>query len=147
RNYGERARATLVEAGNLADREYECGDRDAGIALVASTISAWEELDDGAGEGHAQVRRYRLARMQVDAERFDDAMQSLQGLEPKLLTSSDSTPGWEHRLAATRGEILIRRGQVHEGRAMLAPAAQALEDLGVADAEDSRLWHGLLGRG
>lgn len=144
RNYGEGSRATLVEAGNLADREYECGDRNAGIALAASTISAWAELDDGAGEGHAQVRRYMLARMQVDAERFDDALQSLEGLEPKLLTSSDSTPGWEHRLAAVHGEILIRRGELSEGRAKLARAMDALEALAVADADDLERWRGLL---
>lgn len=144
RNYGDQSRTTLVEAGNLADKEYECGDREAGFSLNAKILAAWEGSGEDSGSGHAQVRRFIHATMLTEQGEYEAALKFLVGLEPELLTASDSTPGWSHRLAAVRGEVLIRRGDVEEGRALLVPALRALEALAVADADDVERWQSLL---
>lgn len=143
-NYGAGSRATLVEGGNLASREHECGDRARGLALARSTMLELQEMDGGPENVHAQVRRYALAKMLVEQGQYDEALQLLEGLKPALLTASDPTPGWVHRLAILRGEAIVGSGAVAGGRALIASGVQALEALEVGDAAEMARLRGLL---
>ena len=61
------------------------------------------------------------------------------------LTAGDSTPGWEHRLQALRGQILIQSGRSREGRPLLESAVASLTRLGAADQAQIEGWQKLLG--
>src|SRR3546814_4708671 len=62
------------------------------------------------------------------------------GLDIAALTAGDSTPGWEHRLRALRGRILVLSGDADAGRPLLRDALQALRVLGTeAPAEMEQL--------
>src|SRR3546814_18771159 len=62
------------------------------------------------------------------------------GLDIAALTAGDSTPGWEHRLRALRGRILVLSGDADAGRPLLRDALQALRVLGTeAPAEKDQL--------
>lgn len=144
-NFGADGRATLVEGGNLAAREFECGDKAQGVALARSTMLGLQTLDGDTDSAHGQARRYALARMLVEQGQYTEALGLLQGLQPELLMASDPSPGWPHRLDALRGEALIGQGAVEQGRLLLGRALDGLASLpGIDEQTEMRRLRGLL---
>lgn len=141
--YGEERQATLIETGNLGFKEYDCGDREAGLAYLRQAESG---LRRHFGEDNVAAHsfRYALANQLADQGRHAEALEMVDGLSVPALTAGDSTPGWEHRLQALRGRILMQSGRQQEGRPLLAAAISALTDLGAEDDEQMREWRGLL---
>ncbi|MGH8053737.1 MAG: protein kinase domain-containing protein [Stenotrophomonas sp.] len=134
-HFGADKQATLVETGNLADMEYECGDRQAGIDYLLRAERSLREHHGGDGNVHAQVFRFNRAQMLLDMKRYPEALQALEGLDPALLMAGDSRRGWEHRLAAVRGQALLLEGKTAEGHALLAKAVPELIALGSEDQD------------
>ncbi len=132
---GDAAKSTLYELGNLGFKEYECGSRETGLRQVADVEHGLRE-QFGAQDPGAQSFRYFLVKAHTEAGDYEAALALLEGLDAGILAAAESSPGWEHRLAATRGLILVRSGHGAEGRALLAPAVQALAEI---DADDDAL--------
>ncbi|MDO5610140.1 MAG: tetratricopeptide repeat protein [Pseudomonadota bacterium] len=141
--YGAHQQGTLVETGNLGFKEYTCGDREAGLTHIAA---AERGLREHYGENNVAAHsfRYGLARALVEQKRWGQAQTMLGGLDVAALTAGDSRSGWEHRLQAMRGEILIGRGEVAEGSAQLAGALSALQAQGSEDADELQRLQALL---
>ena len=95
-----------------------------------------------AGEGFTTATE--LADMLVKMGRYEEALGALQGLKAELLTAGDTTPGWQHRLDAMRGEILIARGEYDAGRKLLGPALQALIEMDTEESSEITRLRGLL---
>ncbi len=142
-SFGETKAGTLVEAGNLAGKEYACGDRAAGMQLLRKVIHTLR-AEHGTENVHAQVHSFELAGMLADESRFDEASALLEGLDPAALTAADATPGWEHRLSALRGKVLILSGDKAQGKSLLAPALEKLDALKVDDVKELARLHRLL---
>jgi len=143
-HFGAEKQATIVETGNLASQEFDCGDRGKAVGLMRDVIAILQKQDGGTENVHSQVFRYELAGMLKQMHRHDEALQTLDGLNAKLLTAGDSTPGWQDRLDALRGEILIAQGKLESGRKLLAPALDALIKLNVEDAKEIARMRGVL---
>src|SRR3546814_16574263 len=112
--YGAQRQATLVETGNLGFIEYDCGDREAGLGYLRQ---AERELREryGAGNVAAHSFRFGLAKVLVEQARYPEALEMVGGLDIAALTAGDSTPGWDHRLRALRGRILVLSGDAGAG--------------------------------
>lgn len=133
--YGEERQATLVETGNLGFKEYDCGDREAGLDYLRRAESGLRQhFGEDNVAGHSF--RYALAQALTEQGRYREALGIVEGLNVAALTAGDSTPGWEHRLLALRGRILILSGEVPAGRELLAQALPALVRLGTEEPED-----------
>src|SRR5690606_17137054 len=84
--------------------------------------------------------RFGLAKALVEQARYPEALEMVDGLDVAALTAGDSTPGWEHRLRALRGRILVLSGGADAGRSLLGEAVPALRLLGTeAPAEMEQL--------
>lgn len=145
-NFGRDKQATIVETGNLAGMEFDCGDRDKALGLIRQAVAILRLQNGGDQNVHSQVFRYELADMLAQMRRYDEAWQELDGLKPDLLTAGDSTPGWQQRLDAIRGEILIARGEFEAGRRLLAPALETLVKLDTEEVSEITRLRGLLTR-
>ncbi|WP_334178543.1 winged helix-turn-helix domain-containing protein [Pseudoxanthomonas sp.] len=143
KRYGETRQATLIETGNLGFKEYDCGERDAGLAYLQQAESGLRR-HFGQDNVAAHSFRYALARHLATAGRYAEALDMVDGLSVPALTAGDSTPGWEHRLQALRGQILMQSGRVREGRPMLAAAVSALDGLGHPEEDEVIEWRRLL---
>ena len=142
-SFGADKQGTLVEAGNLADKEYHCGDKATGMRLLREVIASLQK-QDGEGNPHAQVYSFELAEMLAGQGRYAEALDRLSGLDATTLTAGDSTPGWAYRLEALRGEILLLTGDKTQGRKLLATALTGLAPLAVTDAAELARWRELL---
>ena len=144
--YGEERQATLIETGNLGFKEYDCGDREAGLDDLRRAETG---LRAHFGEDNVAAHsfRYALARALAEQGRYDEALRTVDGLNVAALTAGDSTPGWEHRLRALRGEILIGAGDLRAGRDLLSTALPTLAALGSEDAKEIERLHALLEQG
>lgn len=141
--YGEERHATLVESGNLGMQEYACGDREAGLRLIGHAESGLRRLY-GEDDVAAHSFRYSLARALTEQRRWREALEMSEGLDVKALAAGDSKPGWEHRLNALRGEILLGLGESAQGRALLERALPEMIAIGSGDAEEIRRLNSLL---
>ncbi len=144
--YGAQQQATLVETGNLGFKEYDCGDREAGLAHIAAAESGLRE-HYGQSNVAAHSFRYALARALVEQRRWTQAQAMLDGLDVAALTAGDSRSGWQHRLQALQGEIQIGRGDVAAGLAQLGTALSALQALGSEDTEELQRLQAMLAAG
>lgn len=135
-NYGADKQATWVETGNLARLEHACGDGEAAVSLLRTTVAELQKHNGGTRNVHAQVFRYTLATMLGENGDFAQALELIDGLEPELLTAGDSRPGWEHRIDALRGRLMVLAGDGAGGRALLARAVPPLLALGIDDAAE-----------
>jgi DNA-binding winged helix-turn-helix (wHTH) protein/serine/threonine protein kinase len=134
--YGEDKQGTLVETGNLGLKEYDCGDREAGLGYLHRAESG---LRTHYGEDNVAAHsfRYALAQALTEQRRYREALAMAEGLGIEALTAGDSMPGWEYRLDALRGEILIGLERTQEGRALIAAALPRLIALDGIDAGDA----------
>ena len=144
KRYGEERQATLIETGNLGFKEYDCGDRNAGLAYLRQAESGLRR-HFGQDNVAAHSFRYALAGHLAEEGRYAEALDMAEGLSVPALTAGDSTPGWEHRLQALRGQILIQSGRSREGRPLLESAVAPLTRLGAADQAQIEGWQKLLG--
>ncbi|WP_176693234.1 protein kinase domain-containing protein [Arenimonas terrae] len=135
KRYGENRQATLIETGNLGFKEYDCGDRETGLAWLGKAESG---LRRHFGEDNVAAHsfRYALARALTEQRRYAEALAMVDGLNVAALTAGDATPGWELRLRALRGRILVLAGDADTGRPLLAEAVPALEALGTEEPSD-----------
>lgn len=133
--YGEERQATLVETGNLGFKEYDCGDRETGLDYLRQAESG---LRRHFGEDNVAAHsfRYALAKALAEEGRHAEGLRVLDGLNVASLTAGDSTPGWDQRLRALRGRLLLQAGETGAGRALLAEAVAALSALGSADPHE-----------
>lgn len=143
-HFGAEKQATIVETGNLAGMEFDCGDREKALQLIRRAVAILRTQNGGDENVHSQVFRYELADMLVKMGRYEEALGALQGLKAELLTAGDTTPGWQHRLDAMRGEILIARGEYDAGRKLLGPALQALIEMDTEESSEITRLRGLL---
>ena len=143
KRYGEERQATLIETGNLGFKEFDCGDRSAGLAFLRQAESG---LRRHFGEDNVAAHsfRYALAGHLAAEGQYAEALRMADGLSVSALTAGDSTPGWEYRLQALRGQILMQSGNAREGRPLLAAAVAALAELGVQEKDDMLEWQRLL---
>ena len=88
--------------------------------------------------------RYALAGHLATEGQYQEALEMVDGLSVPALTAGDSTPGWEHRLQALRGQILMQSGRAQEGRPLLVAAVGALSDLGTQEEDEMAAWQRLL---
>src|SRR5690606_28457476 len=130
--YGEKRQATLIETGNLGFKERDCGERETGLDYLRQ---AERGLREHFGEDNVAAHsfRYALAMALADEGRHHEGLRMVDGLNVVALTAADSTPGWEHRLRALRGRLLLQAGDAHAGRTLLAGAVPALVALGSED--------------
>ena len=133
----------MIETGNLGFKEYDCGDRLAGLAYLRQAESG---LRRHFGEDNVAAHsfRYSLAGHLATEGQYTEALEMVEGLSVPALTAGDSTPGWEHRLQALRGQILMQSGHTQEGRPLLVAAVAALTDLGTPEEDEMREWRTLL---
>ena len=143
KRYGEERQATLIETGNLGFKEYDCGNRTAGLAYLRQAESG---LRQHFGEDNVAAHsfRYTLAGHLATEGQYQEALEMVDGLSVPALTAGDSTPGWEHRLQALRGQILMQSGRAKEGRPLLVAAVAALGETGAAEEDDMLEWRRLL---
>ena len=143
KRYGEARQATLIETGNLGFKEYDCGSREAGLDYLRQAESG---LRKHFGEDNVAAHsfRYALAGNLAEQGRFAEALDMTEGLSVAALTAGDSTPGWEHRLQALRGQILMQSGRTAEGRPLLGSAVISLTELGASDQDQLTAWNQLL---
>ena len=143
KRYGEERQATLIETGNLGFKEYDCGNRTAGLAYLRQAESG---LRQHFGEDNVAAHsfRYTLAGHLATEGQYQEALEMVDGLSVPALTAGDSTPGWEHRLQALRGQILMQSGRAQEGRPLLVAAVAALGETGAAEEDDMLEWRRLL---
>ena len=146
RRYGEERQGTLIETGNLGFKEYDCGDRALGIEYLRQAEGGLRRLY-GEDNVAAHSFRYALARSLADEGRYREALQTVDGLNITALTAGDATPGWEHRLRALRGRILVLSGDGDGGRALLAASVPALAALGTEEDAELRQLEALLAGG
>ena len=144
KRYGEERQATLIETGNLGFKEYACGDRQAGLDYLRQAESGLRR-HFGQDNVAAHSFRYALAGHLATEGRYADALEMVDGLSVPALTAGDSTPGWEHRLQALRGQILMQSGRTQEGRPLLVAAVAALGELGTPEEDEMAAWQRLLG--
>lgn len=133
--YGETRQATLIETGNLGFKEIDCGDRERGLALLGAAEAGLRE-HHGQDNVAAHSFRYGLARALLDQGRSREALAMAEGLDVRALSAGDATPGWEHRLHALRGRILLLAGEREAARRLLEDAVPALATLGTEDADE-----------
>ncbi|MCD9029845.1 winged helix-turn-helix domain-containing protein [Luteimonas sp. BDR2-5] len=133
--YGEERQATLIETGNLGFKERDCGDREAGLDYLRQAETG---LRKHYGEDNVAAHsfRYALANALADEGQYSEALRMAEGLSATALTAGDSTPGWEHRLRALRGRILLLSGDAAAGLPLLTDATHALVALGTEDDAD-----------
>jgi eukaryotic-like serine/threonine-protein kinase len=143
KRYGEERQATLIETGNLGFKEYACGNQAAGLAYLRQAESG---LRRHFGEDNVAAHsfRYALAGHLATEGQYQEALEMVDGLSVPALTAGDSTPGWEHRLQALRGQILMQSGRAQEGRPLLVAAVAALGETGAAEEDDMLEWRRLL---
>src|SRR5690606_15924966 len=142
--YGAQRQATLVETGNLGFMEYGCGDREAGLAFLREAERGLRE-HYGAGNVAAHSFRFGLAKALVEQARYGEALEMVDGLDVAALTAGDATPGWDHRLRALRGRILVLSGDADAGRPLLRDALPALRSLGTETPAEIEQMQRLLG--
>ena len=123
--FGERNQAALIERGNRAFKELACGDREVGLGLLASAESGLRR-DFGEGNVAANSFRYALAGELTDAGHHGDALALLESVKAGAMIAAESSTGWDDRLQALRGQVLVRLGRVEEGRALALPALARL---------------------
>src|SRR5690606_33314571 len=133
--YCAQQQTTLVETGNLGSMEYACGDREAGLDHLRQAERALRE-HYGAGNVAAHSFRFGLAKALVEQGRYAEALDMANGLDVAALTAGDSTPGWDHRLHALRGRILVLSGDAEAGRRLLRDAVPALRGLDTETAAE-----------
>ena len=68
--------------------------------------------------------------MLAEQRMYDDALELTKGLEAKALAAGTGLQGWDERLSALQGIILIGKGDVSEGRLLVARALKELESFG-----------------
>lgn len=130
--FGEHKVATLIETGNLGFVEIECGDREAGLDYLRQADSNLRRLY-GEDNAAAQAFRFGLVDALTDDGRYSEALEVIDGLDASALLASDPRPGWQHRLRAMRGRILLESGEVKVGRELLRASIPALRKLGASD--------------
>lgn len=142
--YGADSQAALVETGNLGFKEYDCGDREAGLALLRRAESGLRE-HHGQDNTAAHSFRYGLAKALEAQGRPIEVLALVDGLSVSALTAGDPQPGWQARLDALRGKALMRSGQASAGRPLLASALAQLEQLDGEDAAELEEMRALVG--
>ncbi|MFT3763462.1 MAG: winged helix-turn-helix domain-containing protein [Pseudoxanthomonas sp.] len=142
--YGEEKQGTLVEAGNLGFKEYDCGDREAGLDYLRRAEGGLR-LHYGEDNVAAHSFRFALAQALAEQQRWREAKQMADGVNLGALLAGDSDPTNEPRLQALRGEILIGLGDTHTGRELLSAALARLAALGDVDEEEIDRLRKLLG--
>ncbi len=143
KRYGEERQATLIETGNLGFKEYDCGDRSAGLDYLRQAESGLRR-HFGQDNVAAHSFRYALAGHLADQGDYEEALAMAEGLSVPALTAGDSTPGWEHRLQALRGQILMQSGRISEGRPLLQAAVASLTGLKAPEEDRMKIWRELL---
>ena len=141
--YGEERQATLVETGNLGLKEHDCGDRAAALDYLGRAESGLRRLY-GEDNFAAHSFRYALAGALADQGRYREALEMADGLDPGVLGGGNPQSGWEARLRALRGRILVLAGDPG-GRALLGQALQELTASGTGDPEELERLRALLG--
>ena len=91
--------------------------------------------------------RYSLAKVLAGNKHQEQALEMVDGLGVAALTAGDSRPGWEHRLNALRGRILMGSGDTGNGRRLLMDAVPTLVALGSEDTDEIASLQALLSEG
>ncbi|MCR6662799.1 MAG: winged helix-turn-helix domain-containing protein [Luteimonas sp.] len=133
--FGEEMQATLVTTGKLGKIELDCGDHARGLDHLRLAESGLRRLY-GRDNAAAHHFRYLLAKTLADRGDYPEALAMLDGLDIAALAAADPTPGWQHRLHALRGRILVLTGDAGAGHGLLAEALPALVALGTEDERD-----------
>jgi len=122
---GENARSTLVVAAELAFSDYL--SRGAAQALP-KLEAAHASLAGKFGEGSAftQQAAFYLAAAMVDLDRITEAAQLMEGVDAGSLTPADPGADWAARVSGLKGILLMRQGQVDQGRAQVSEAIARL---------------------
>lgn len=84
----------------------------------------------GASSPDAQGTAFWLALALADAGRIDEALAISEHLQVDALRSSLGGRGWPMRLDALRATIMIRQGQIEDGRLRLATSIDQLKQEG-----------------
>ena len=128
-NPSETKRINLAVGNNLATWEYRCGNAQRGVELMRQVLTEQLSLET-TPDTFTQIYRYRLAYMLAEQRMYDDALELTKGLEAKALAAGTGLQGWDERLSALQGIILIGKGDVSEGRLLVARALKELESFG-----------------
>lgn len=108
-------RTAFAEQGGLLVARVQAAK---GQASAAQASLSW--VADNAAEDEARtIARLRLAGLQADAGRYDDALKTLDAAK---------AAGFEALVADRRGDVLAAQGKAAEARAAYQAAWQAMSD-------------------
>lgn len=122
---GDGHQATLIEQGNLGAKQFDCGEREAGLANVATAEGELHRLY-GADNAAAQSFRFFRAGYLSELGQHRDALDLLDGLSSKALQAGQARAGQSERIDALRGRLLLRLGEHEAARRLLEQVRDSL---------------------
>lgn len=127
---GEQQEKALDALRALGVISYSAGELQRAIAELSTAREGFIAVF-GSASPDAQGTNYWLAAALTDAGRIEEADELIASLEPEALRTALGGLNWPTRMDALRAKIMIRRGNVEEGRALLAASTAQLRRDGV----------------
>ncbi len=127
RTRGDEQQGTFIEQGNLGAKQFECGDRESGLANVAAAETGLTRLH-GADNAAAQSFRFFRAEFLGELGQYQEALALLQNLSTEAMAASQARSGQAERVDALRGRLLLRAGDHQAAQALLEGVRDTLQD-------------------
>lgn len=124
--HGEDHLTCLMTRGNEAVFQWFLGDAEGAVANLGPVVDTFR-AQLGPDSPAVHVMAYYLAMAQLELGQASKAMALAEGLDAGKLAAGSPGDGWDTRVAGLRGIALIRLGNCAAGRAMLAPAVDAMK--------------------
>jgi non-specific serine/threonine protein kinase len=122
---GRLGRGTLAVSGNLAALEYLTGNLHQALGDLRSTHTAMVSVL-GQTAPLTQLVDYYLAATLNETGSAEEAWSLVTRLEPNALAAADASGFWDERLQGLKGQILVNRGQIQQGRALILESLTTL---------------------
>ncbi len=123
---GDTHQATLIEQGNLGAKQFECGERESGLANVAAAETGLRQ-HYGADNAAAQSFRFFRAGFLGELGQHHEALALLEDLSSSALQASQARSGQSERIDALRGRLLLRLGEHESARQLLEEVRDTLQ--------------------
>lgn len=124
--HGEDHLTCLMTRGNEAVFQWFLGDAEGAVANLVPVVDTFR-AQLGPDSPAVHVMAYYLAMAKLELGQAGEAMALAEGLDAGKLAAGSPGDGWDTRVAGLRGMALIRLGDCAAGRAMLAPAVDAMK--------------------
>lgn len=124
--HGEGHLTCLMTMGNEAVFQWFLGDAEGAVANLVPVVDTFQ-AQLGAESPAVHVMAYYLAMARLELGQAGEAMALAEGLDAGKLAAGSPGDGWDTRVEGLKGMALIRQGNCAAGRAMLAPAVDAMK--------------------